>query len=189
MTFRGASGSPGFARANFDDWGGGDYEDVVAGADFLVSEGYASRDRLGIGGWSSGGFMTSWAVTKTARFKAAVAGAAVTNLFSFHGTTDITPTFLEEYFRDVAYARADAYRSHSPVDYVSGARTPTLILHGEEDFRVPVGQGYEMYYGLRQSGTPCELVVYPREGHSFREIRHRIDLLRRIVDWYELYLR
>jgi dipeptidyl aminopeptidase/acylaminoacyl peptidase len=186
---RGSMGyGSGFARANFDDWGGGDYEDVIAGADYLVSEGYASRERLGIGGWSYGGFMTCWAVTKTARFSAAVAGAAVANLFSFHGTTDITPSFLEEYFREIAYERPEAYRSHSPVEYVSSARTPTLILHGENDQRVPVGQGYEFYHGLKQSGVECEMVVYPREGHSLREIRHRIDLLERVVNWFELYL-
>ncbi len=187
---RGSMGyGSGFARANFDDWGGGDYEDVIAGADYLVNEGYASRDRLGIGGWSYGGFMASWAVTKTARFSAAVAGAAVTNLFSFHGTTDITPTFLEEYFREIAYRRAEAYRSHSPVEYVTGARTPTLVLHGEDDMRVPVGQGYEFYNGLKQSGVECEMVVYPREGHSLREIHHQIDLIERIVDWFELHLK
>jgi dipeptidyl aminopeptidase/acylaminoacyl peptidase len=180
---------PGFARANFDDWGGGDYEDVVSGADYLVEEGYASRERLGIGGWSYGGFMSSWVVTKTARFKAAVAGAAVTNLFSFHGTTDITPTFLEEYFRETAYLRPEAYRSHSPADHVAGAKTPTLVLHGENDVRVPVSQGYEFYHGLKQSGVEAEMVVYPREGHSFREIHHQIDLIERIVDWFELYLK
>jgi dipeptidyl aminopeptidase/acylaminoacyl peptidase len=187
---RGSLGyGPGFARANFDDWGGGDYEDVIAGADFLVSEGYASRDRLGIGGWSYGGFMTSWAVTKTVRFKAAVAGAAVTDLFSFQGTTDITPTFLEEYFRETAYLRAEAYRSHSPIEYVNGSKTPTLILHGEDDVRVPVSQGYEFYNGLRQCGVEVEMVVYPREGHSFREIRHQIDLIERIAAWFELHLK
>ena len=187
---RGSMGyGPGFARANFDDWGGGDYEDVIAGADFLVNEGYASRERLGICGWSYGGFMTSWAVTKTARFAGAVAGAAVTNLFSFHGTTDITPTFLEEYFREIAYLRSEAYRSHSPVDHVTGAKTPTLVLHGENDVRVPVSQGYEFYNGLKQSGVECEMVVYPREGHSFREIRHQIDLIERVIGWFELYLK
>jgi dipeptidyl aminopeptidase/acylaminoacyl peptidase len=187
---RGSIGyGPGFARANFDDWGGGDYEDVIAGADYLVSEGYASREKLGIGGWSYGGFMTSWAVTKTARFSAAVAGAAVTNLFSFHGTTDITPTFLEEYFRETAYLRPEAYRSHSPVEGVTGSRTPTLVLHGEDDIRVPVGQGYEFYNGLKQSGVECEMVVYPREGHTLREIHHKIDLIKRIIGWYELHLK
>ena len=187
---RGSMGyGPGFARANFDDWGGGDYEDVIAGADYLVNEGYASRERLGIGGWSYGGFMSAWAVTKTARFSAAVAGAAVTNLFSFHGTTDITPAFLEEYFRETAYRRSEAYRSHSPVENVTGVRTPTLVLHGESDIRVPVGQGYELYNGLKQSGVEVEMVVYPREGHSLREIHHQIDLIERVIGWFELHLK
>ncbi len=133
--------------------------------------------------------MSSWAVTKTARFKAAVAGAAVTNLFSFHGTTDITPTFLEEYFREIAYERAEAYRSHSPVEHVKGSRTPTLVLHGENDARVPVSQGYEFYNGLKQSGVEVKMVIYPREGHSFREIRHQIDLIERVIGWFEPHLK
>jgi len=179
----------GFARANFDDWGGGDYEDIIAGADYLVSEKYADPKRLGIGGWSYGGYMTSWTVTRTNRFSAAVAGAAVTNLFSFHGTTDITPTFLERYFRQVAYLRPDAYRAHSPVEAVQRASTPTLVLHGEADARVPVGQGYEFYHGLEQTGTPCEIVVYPREGHGFAEIRHQTDIVERILAWYDARLK
>lgn len=179
----------GFARANFDDWGGGDFEDVLAGADFLVEKGYADPDRIGIGGWSYGGYMSSWAVTQTKRFAAAVVGAGVTNLFSFHGTTDITPTFLTMYFRDVAARRPEAYRSHSAINFVQNAKTPTLILHGEGDVRVPVGQAYELYRGLQQAGAPTELVVYPREGHGFREIHHQIDLVRRVVEWYERHLK
>lgn len=178
----------GFARANFDDWGGGDYEDILAGADFLVEEGFADPDRIGIAGWSYGGYMSSWAVTQTRRFAAAVVGAGVTNLFSFHGTTDITPTFLQRYFRDIAYLRSDAYREHSPVDFVQQAKTPTLVLHGEEDARVPVGQAYELYQGLLQVGVETEMVVYPREGHGFREIYHQIDVVERIVEWFERYL-
>ncbi len=178
----------GFARANFDDFGGGDLEDILAGADFLVDRGYADQSRLGIGGWSYGGYMSSWAVTQTKRFAAAVVGAGVTNLFSFHGTTDITPTFLRSYLRDIAYRRPGAYRKHSAVDFVQNAGTPTLIIHGEEDERVPVGQAYELYRGLRQSGVTTELVVYPREGHAFREIYHQIDLLERIIGWYERHL-
>lgn len=178
----------GFARANFDDWGGGDYEDVIAGADLLVSGKYADPRRLGIAGWSYGGFMTAWAVTRTGRFAAAVAGAGVTNLFSFHGTTDITPTFLERYFRETAYRRPEAYREHSPVNGVQRASTPTLVVHGEEDERVPVGQSYELYRGLRQTGVPCELVVYPREGHGFSEIRHQADLVARIGAWFDEHL-
>ncbi len=178
----------GFARANFDDLGGGDYEDVVAGADYLVQEGIADGERLGICGWSYGGAMTAWAITQTGRFRAAVVGAGVTNLYSFHGTTDITPTFLVKYMREVPYVRPEAYRDRSAVQFVRNADTPTLVLHGEEDARVPVGQAYEFYHGLVQTGTYAELFVYPREGHAFAEIRHQIDLVDRIVDWFDLHL-
>lgn len=178
----------GFARANFDDWGGGDFEDVIAGADFLVENGYADGSRMGICGWSYGGYMSAWAITQTDRFSAAVVGAGVTNLYSFHGTTDITPTFLEKYFRETAYRRPQAYRDHSSMSFVRNAGTPTLILHGEEDSRVPAGQAYELYRGLVQSGVEVELVVYPREGHGFREILHQIDLVDRIAEWFERHL-
>lgn len=179
----------GFARANFDDLGGGDFEDILTGADYLVEEGIADAGRLGICGWSYGGAMSAWAITQTDRFKAAVVGAGVTNLYSFHGTTDITPTFLSKYLREVPYLRPEAYRSKSAVQFARNASTPTLVLHGEEDRRVPVGQAYEFYHGLIQTGCHAELVVYPREGHGFDEIRHKIDLVDRIVEWFELYLR
>ena len=178
----------GFARANFDDLGGGDYEDIVAGADYIVNEGMADGERLGICGWSYGGAMSAWTITQTNRFRAAVVGAGVTNLYSFHGTTDITPTFLSKYLRDVPYLRPEAYRNRSAVQFVRNAGAPTLVLHGEEDARVPVGQAYEFYHGLVQTGTHAELVVYPREGHGFGEIRHQIDLVERIVGWFDRYL-
>ena len=178
----------GFARANFDDFGGGDYEDIVTGTDYLVMEGIADPERLGICGWSYGGAMSAWAITQTNRFGAAVVGAGVTNLYSFHGTTDITPTFLSKYLRDVPYLRPEAYRNKSAVQFARNASTPTLVLHGEEDARVPVGQAYELYHGLVQTGTHAELVVYPREGHAFEEIRHQIDLVDRITSWFDRYL-
>ena len=178
----------GFARANFDDLGGGDYEDIVAGADYIVNEGMADGERLGICGWSYGGAMSAWTITQTNRFRAAVVGAGVTNLYSFHGTTDITPTFLSKYLRDVPYIRPEAYRNRSAVQFVRNAGAPTLVLHGEEDARVPVGQAYEFYHGLVQTGTHAELVVYPREGHGFGEIGHQIDLVERIVGWFDRYL-
>ena len=178
-----------FAEANADDWGGGDYEDIVSGVDDLVNKGLVDPERLGVGGWSYGGFMTSWIVTHTNRFKAAVCGAGVTNLFSFHGTTDITPTFLKNYFTDVAYRRKEAYDAHSAVCFVENAKTPTLVLHGDEDVRVPVSQGWEFYRGLKQMGVETEMVVYPREGHSFREYGHQLDLLRRVLDWFDGYLK
>ena len=178
----------GFARANFDDWGGGDYEDVMAGADFLIEKGYADEGRMGICGWSYGGYMSAWAITQTDRFSAAVVGAGVTNLYSFHGTTDITPAFLEKYFRETAYERSQVYRDHSAMSFIRDASTPTLILHGEEDLRVTVSQAYELYRGLVQSGAEAELVLYPREAHGFREILHQIDLVDRTVEWFERHL-
>lgn len=178
-----------FAEANRDDWGGGDFQDIIDGVDYLIEQKVADPNRLGIGGWSYGGFMTSWAVTQTRRFKAAVVGAAVTNLFSFNGTTDITPSFLRNYFVNIPFYRRPAYDSHSAMTYLKRCRTPSLVLHGEVDERVPVTQGWEFYNGLKMLGVPTEMVVYPREHHGFKERAHQIDLLSRVLAWYDRFLK
>jgi len=178
-----------FAEANRDDWGGGDFRDIMDGVDYLVAQKIADPDRLGIGGWSYGGFMTSWAVTQTQRFKAAVAGAAVTDLFSFDGTTDITPSFLRNYFLDLPFHRRDDYDQHSAMTFLKNCKTPTLVLHGEADERVPTSQGWEFYNGLRMLGVPAEMVTYPREHHGFRERAHQIDVVTRVLAWYDKYLK
>lgn len=178
-----------FAEANRDDWGGGDFQDIMDGVDYLIEQKIADSSRLGIGGWSYGGFMTSWAVTQTRRFKAAVVGAAVTNLFSFNGTTDITPSFLRNYFINLPFFRRPAYDGHSAMTYLKRCRTPSLVLHGEVDERVPVTQGWEFYNGLKMLGVPTEMVVYPREHHGFKERAHQIDLLTRVLAWYDKYLK
>jgi dipeptidyl aminopeptidase/acylaminoacyl peptidase len=178
-----------FSEANRDDWGGMDFQDIMDGVDYLVEQKIADPIRLGIGGWSYGGFMTSWAVTQTNRFKAAVVGAAVTNLFSFNGTTDITPSFLRNYFINLPFYRRPAYDSHSAMTYLKRCKTPSLVLHGEADERVPVTQGWEFYNGLKMLGVPTEMVVYPREHHGFKERAHQIDLLTRILAWYDKYLK
>jgi dipeptidyl aminopeptidase/acylaminoacyl peptidase len=178
-----------FAEANRDDWGGGDFRDVMDGIDSLIGQKIADPNRLGIGGWSYGGFMTSWAVTQTQRFKAAVVGAAVTNLFSFDGTTDITPSFLRNYFLDLPFARRADYDNHSAMTFLKNCKTASLILHGESDERVPTSQGWEFYNGLRMLGVPAEMVTYPREHHGFRERAHQVDLLTRLLAWYDKYLK
>lgn len=178
-----------FAEANRDDWGGGDFQDVMDGVDYLVEQKIADPNRLGIGGWSYGGFMTSWAVTQTNRFRAAVVGAAVTDLFSFDGTTDITPSFLRQYFFDFPFKRRADYDRHSAMSFLQNCRTPSLILHGQADERVPTSQGWEFYNGLKMLGVPAEMVVYPREHHGFRERAHQIDLLTRVLAWYDKYLK
>ncbi len=178
-----------FAEANRDDWGGMDFQDIMDGVDYLIGQRIADPERLGIGGWSYGGFMTSWAVTQTNRFKAAIVGAAVTNLFSFHGTTDVTPSFLRTYFLDIPFRRRAAYDNHSAMTFLQNCKTPSLILHGQEDFRVPVGQGWEFYNGLKALGVETEMVVYPREPHGLGECAHQVDLLKRVLAWYDKYLK
>jgi dipeptidyl aminopeptidase/acylaminoacyl peptidase len=178
-----------YAEANRDDWGGMDLQDIMDGVDYLIDQKIADPDRLGIGGWSYGGFMTSWAVTQTNRFKAAVVGAAVTDLFSFDGTTDITPSFLRNYFLDIPFNRRADYDDHSAMTFLKNCKTPSLVLHGQADERVPLGQGWEFYYGLKMLGVPAEMVNYPREHHGFKERAHQIDLLTRILAWYDKYLK
>jgi len=178
-----------FVEANLEDWGGMDLQDILDGVDYLVGQGIADPERLGVGGWSYGGYMTSWTVTQTTRFKAAVVGAAVTNLLSFHGTTDITPNFLTAYFRGLPYGREDVYAKHSAMSFVKSVKTPSLVLHGEQDARVPVSQGWEFYTALKELGVPTEMVTYPREPHVFRERAHQVDLLKRVVEWFDKYLK
>ncbi|HVN79895.1 MAG TPA: S9 family peptidase, partial [Terriglobia bacterium] len=178
-----------FTEANRDDWGGGDYQDIMDGLDSLIALKIADPNRLGVGGWSYGGFMTSWMVTQSSHFAAAVVGAGVTDLFSFDGTTDITPSFLRAYFLDLPFRRRADYDKHSPMTFLQNCKTPTLVLHGAADERVPISQGWEFYNGLRMLGVPSEMVIYPREHHGLKERAHQIDLLKRVLAWYDKYLR
>ncbi len=157
---RGSSGyGRSFRYANLADWGGGDFRDLMAGVDHVIGLGVADADRLGVMGWSYGGFMTSWIVTQTKRFKAASAGAAVTNLVSFTGTSDI-PGFIPSYFKGESWETFELWRAHSPVLNAKGVSTPTLIQHGEADVRVPISQGYEFYTVLKRQGVTTKMTVY-----------------------------
>jgi dipeptidyl aminopeptidase/acylaminoacyl peptidase len=174
---------------NRADWGGGDFKDVMAGVDYLIGRGVADPDRLAIGGWSYGGYMAAWAITQTPRFKAAVVGACMSDLASEFGTEDIGTAGYDRWFNGVPYEKADTYASRSPVTFVRNARTPALILHGENDTTDPIGQAQQFYRGLRHYGVPCEFVTYPREGHGNREEKHQIDVLRRLVRWCDLHVK
>lgn len=176
-----------FQESNLRDWGGGDFQDVMAGVDLLIDQKIADPARLGIGGWSYGGFMTSWAITHTDRFKAAVVGAAVTDLYGMSTTTDIAPSYFTEFFGNFVTNRK-LYDEHSPMRYVERCHTPALVLHGDADERVPTFQGEEFYKGLRMLDREAELVRYPREPHIFTEREHQIDSLQRIVDWYDAHI-
>jgi dipeptidyl aminopeptidase/acylaminoacyl peptidase len=171
-----------FAEANIGDMGGGDWADVMAGVDYCIAEGLADGERLGLAGWSYGGYMTAWGVTQTKRFKAAVAGASITNWISFHGVSTI-PGFDATFYPGDPFNWDGPYGQFSPMAHIRNVTTPTLFLHGEQDPICPVGQAHEMFRALKELGVETQLVVYPREGHGMRERPHARDVLERAVEW------
>ena len=184
--FRGSTGyGDAFQRLNVNDWGHGDFQDIMSGVDSLIAKGIADPDRMALHGWSYGGYMCAWSITQTTRFKAASCGAALTNLISMYGTNDI-PSTLDDYFGGAPYGptRADIYWKLSAMAHVADVKTPTLILHGQADDRVPTSQGQELYLGLKKLGVPTEFVTYPREPHGFREPNHQVDKIERELAWF-----
>jgi dipeptidyl aminopeptidase/acylaminoacyl peptidase len=181
-----------FAHGIRGCWGERDLPEQLAAVDALVADGTADAARLAVSGYSYGGFMTAWTITHTNRFKAAVVGAPVVNLESFHGTSDIGPWFSDWEMQDSLAARRETYRRLSPINYVDRVTTPTLIVHGEADDRCPIGQGEELFTGLAVAArAPAEFVRYPGQSHAFRQTgrpSHRIDVVRRVVDWIERYV-
>jgi dipeptidyl aminopeptidase/acylaminoacyl peptidase len=176
-----------FRSANYNDWGFGDYEDVMSGVDHVIEMGIAHSDSLCIMGWSYGGYMTAFAVTKTDRFKAASMGAGEINLASFTGTTDIHG-LLPDYLGGEPWDKADVYLKHSPLFQAKGVTTPTQIFHGENDLRVPLSQSQEFYNALRRQGCTTQMIVYPRTGHFPSEPKFVLDLNNRILSWFNKHL-
>jgi dipeptidyl aminopeptidase/acylaminoacyl peptidase len=186
---RGSSGyGVEFRQANIKDWAGMDYEDLMTGVDHVVAMGVADPDRLGVMGWSYGGYMTSMIITKTDRFKAASAGAPVTNLMSFNGTADI-PSFIPDYFENEFWDEPAVYAKHSAMFNIKNAKTPTLIQHGENDVRVPISQGYELYTALKRRGVPTRMIVLPRQPHGINEPKLQIAVMQSNLEWFEEYLK
>jgi dipeptidyl aminopeptidase/acylaminoacyl peptidase len=185
---RGSSGyGTEFRRANIKDWGFGDFQDLMTGVDKVVEMGVADPERLGVMGWSYGGFMTSWIVTQTHRFKAASAGAPVTNLMSFNGTSDI-PAFIPDYFGGQYWEAMDAYQKHSPIFNVKGVTTPTMVQQGDADIRVPISQGYEFYNALKAQGVPTRMLVLPRQPHGPNEPKMQLAAMKANLEWFEKYI-
>jgi len=184
-------GSSGYGRtfryANYQDWGGGDYTDIMSGVDHVIAMGVADPDRMGVMGWSYGGYMTSWTITQTKRFKAASVGAGVTNLMSFTGTADI-PAFVPDYFGGEYWDVFDRWRARSAMFNVKGVSTPTLIQHGEQDLRVPISQGYELYNALLRQKVPVKMVVYPRQPHGIQEPKLIKDAMERNLEWFDRWV-
>lgn len=185
---RGSSGyGTEFRRANMQDWGGGDYQDIMSGVDRVIEMGVADPERMGVMGWSYGGYMTSWIVTQTKRFKVASAGAPVTNLMSFNGTADI-PDFIPDYMGGQSWDVFDRYQKHSPMFNVKGVTTPTMVQHGDADIRVPISQGYEFYNALKAQGVPTRMLVLPRQPHGPTEPKMQLAAMKANLEWFDKYL-
>jgi dipeptidyl aminopeptidase/acylaminoacyl peptidase len=175
-----------FVESNRGDWGGGDFKDVMAGVKDLVARGIADPNRLGIGGWSYGGYMAEWAITQTNDFKVAVSGAGMANLISEFGMEDHPAG--DEWFYGVPWEKPEGFLNSSPFIHLKNAKTPTLVLQGDADTIDPLGQSQELYRGLKRYGVEAEMVVYPREPHGFHEEKHLLDRLNRILAWYDSHL-
>jgi dipeptidyl aminopeptidase/acylaminoacyl peptidase len=182
--FRGSTGYGRlFTRKIVGDWGDGPFRDIMAGVDALIRRGVIDGKRMAVFGSSYGGYVTAWTIGHTTRFKCAVAAAAVTDNVSMWGTTDI-PDFM---FRSSGKARIaftdDYWRDQSPLSHVDKVKTPTLVITGEEDVRVPPSQSHEFYRALKAQGVDTRLLLYPREPHGIVEPRHRQHYLETVLSY------
>ncbi len=176
-----------FTQANRKDFGYGDLRDILAGVDAVQARYSIDSNRVGITGWSYGGFMTMFAVTQTQRFKAAVAGAGLSNWKSYYGENSIDQWMIP-YFGASVYDDPAVYAKSSAINYIKQARTPTLVVVGDRDGECPAPQSFEFWHALRDQHVPTQLVVYPNEGHGFVNPEHRLDVLVRAVEWFGRYM-
>jgi dipeptidyl aminopeptidase/acylaminoacyl peptidase len=187
--FRGSTGrGEKFEAANQNDWGNGDYKDDMSGVQAMVDKGWADPDRLGAFGWSYGGYMTMWIDTQTDRFKAISPGAGLPDLYSMYSQTDIHRYLTVFYNAKAPWDNFQEYWDHSPMKFVGNVKTPTMILHGQADTRVPIPQSEEFYRALYERKVPVEYVTYPRENHGFVEPRHIQDRWQRYLVFFGKYL-
>jgi dipeptidyl aminopeptidase/acylaminoacyl peptidase len=173
-----------FTQANIKDFGYGDLRDILAGMDVLEKRFPIDKDREGLTGWSYGGFMTMFGVTQTTRFRAAVAGAGISDWKSYYGENSIDQ-WMVPFFGKTVYEDAEVYAKSSAIDYIKNVKTPTLVVVGDRDGECPAPQSFEFWHALRAEGVKTQLVVYPNEGHAFRAPEHRRDVLERALNWFE----
>lgn len=188
--YRGSQGrGVAFGKADQKDLGGKEFEDVLAGIDDLGARGVVDTNRVGMGGWSYGGYFSGLAATMhTKRFKAAMVGAAITNWISFSGTTEIEHENSLVHWNLWPWENMDLAWERSPMAHLQGAQTATLLVHGQSDTRVPPGQAMELYRGLRHFGVTTEIALYPREGHGLSERAHQLDFAERFVSFFETHV-
>ena len=189
---RGSTGYGGaFTAEVFEDWGGEDYRDLMAALDSACGRPYVDEERLGVHGYSYGGYMSSWIVGHSDRFRAAVVGAPVTNLVSMYGQTDIAVSFGERHWGGLPQDNLAHYLERSPLTYADRVETPVLLLHGEDDIRVPISQSEELFMALKRRGKTVEFVRFPGCSHLFLRVGHpalRKEYYDRAVAWLQRWL-
>ena len=187
---RGSSGyGQRFSDGTLNEWGGGDYRDLMLGVDeALRRNAWIDGGRMGVTGGSYGGFMTNWIVTQTPRFRAGVAVASVSNLISFYSTS-LYQDLIHAEFGGFPWDNFEVLWQWSPLRFVRQVQTPVMFIHGEQDNDVHITQAEEMYMALKRRGVESVLVRYPREGHGFREPKHRIDALERTIAWFDRHVK
>jgi dipeptidyl aminopeptidase/acylaminoacyl peptidase len=173
-----------FTQANIKDFGYGDMRDILAGMDVLEKRFPIDKDREGLTGWSYGGFMTMFGVTQTTRFKAAVAGAGISDWESYYGENSIDQ-WMVPFFGKTVYDDPKVYAKSSAIEFIKNVKTPTLVVVGDRDGECPAPQSFEFWHALRAEGVKTQLVIYPNEGHGFRDAGHRRDVLERALNWFE----
>jgi dipeptidyl aminopeptidase/acylaminoacyl peptidase len=176
-----------FTQANRKDFGYGDLRDILAGVDAVLAKYPVDPNRVGLTGWSYGGFMSMFAVTQTQRFKAAVAGAGIADWESYYGENSIDQ-WMTPYFGASVYDDPAVYAKSSAITFIKQVKTPTLVVVGDRDGECPAPQSFEFWHALRDEHVPTQLVVYPNEGHGFVNPEHRRDVMYRAVEWFEKYL-
>lgn len=176
-----------FTRANVKDFGGGDLRDILSGLDSVMKKVPVDANRIGVTGWSYGGFMTMWTVTQTTRFHAAVAGAGIADWLSYYGQNSIDEWMIP-FFGASVYNDPAVYAKSSPITFIKQVKTPTLVIVGERDGECPAPQSFEFWHALKTLGVPAQLVVYPGEGHAFHLPNDDLDRLRRTLGWFDRYL-
>ncbi len=177
-----------FTRANVKDFGHGDLRDDLAGVDAALKKYPIDPQRLGVTGWSYGGYMTMWTVTQTDRFKAAVSGAGIANWQSYYGQ-NLIDQWMIPFFGASVYDDPAVYEKSSPIKFIKNVKTPTLIIVGEHDAECPAAQSYEFWHALRTLGVPTQLIIYPGEGHLFLKPENQADRLNQTIAWFDKYLK
>jgi len=164
----------------------------MAWADFVQNKPYIDKNRMGVTGGSYGGYMTNWIIGHTDRFRAAVTQRSVSNLISMYGSSDFNWAFQEEFSNLPPWDDLDNYWTLSPMKYIGNAKTPTLVIHNEQDLRCPIEQGEQVYVALKKLGVETEMVRFPDEPHGLsREGRtdRRIERLNSILGWFDRHLK